>query len=114
MATIKLTKVNIGLSKNVITVKNAQGVTTQAEMVVDMEGNIIVPEGSTLISSATKISFSTLSGNLEDNQYATQPNGFHWVKLPGYKMYKIDPEFISKNILSQEGIDFIYTNSVAE
>jgi len=114
MATIKLTKVNIGPSRNVITLKDSQGVSSQAEMVVDMDGNIVIPQGSTLVSSATKISFSTLSKELSDKQYATQPNGFHWVKIPGYKMYKINPEYISKSILSQGGIDFIQTNSEAE
>jgi len=93
---------------------NSEGVSSQAEMVVDMDGNIVIPQGSTLVSSATKISFSTLSGELSDKEYATQVNGFHWVKIPNYKMYKINPGFISRNILSQAGIDFIQTNSVLE
>src|SRR3989304_407492 len=109
MPTIKLTKVNIGPSKNVVTLKDSQGVSSQAVMVVDMDGNIVVPEGSTIVSSATKISFSTLSGELSNNEYATQENGFHWVKLAGYTLIKINPEYISKNILSQAGVDFVHT-----
>ena len=114
MATIKLTKVNIGPSKNVVTLMDSQGVQSQAVMVVDMDGNIVIPEGSTFVSSATKISFSTLSGELSNKEYATQANGFHWVKLAGYTMIKIDPQYITNNFLSQAGIDFIYKNAGPE
>jgi len=110
MATIKLTKVNIGPNKIYSTFNIGGELVTQEVMVVPLDGEL----DPTFVGSATKISFATLSGNLEDNQYATQPNGFHWVKLPGYKMYKIDPGFINKNFLSQTGIDFIHTNSVLE
>ena len=111
---VKLTKVNIGPSKNIVTLKDSLGVSTQAVMVVDMDGNIVIPEGSTFVGAATKISFSTLSGELSDNEYATQANGFHWVKLPGYTMIKIDPGYISKNTLSQAGVDFVQKESGTE
>jgi hypothetical protein len=110
MATVKLTKVNIGPNKTYSTFNIDGELVTQEVMVVPLDEEL----NSTFVGSVTKISFVTPSGKLEDNQYATQPNGFHWVKLPSYEMYKIDPGFISKNILSQAGIDFIYTNSVLE
>ena len=110
MATIKLTKVNIGPNKTYVTSNIDGEFVTQEVMYVPLEEDL----SPTFVSSATKISFATVSGQLSDNEYATQANGFHWVKIPGYKMYKINPEFISKNILSQAGITFIQTNSVAE
>jgi|SRR3972149_10304484 len=114
MPTIKLTKVNIGPSKNVVTLKDSQGVSTQAVMVVDMDGNIVIPEGSTFVGAATKISFSTLSGELSDNEYATQENGFHWVKIKNYAMTKIAPEYIVGDVLSNEGINEIKKRSVTQ
>ena len=110
MATIKLTKVNIGPNKTYITSNIDGELVTQEVMYVPLEEDL----DSTFVGSATKITFATITGQLSDNEYATQANGFHWVKMPGYKMYKIDPEFISKNILSQAGITFIETQSVAE
>ena len=54
--------------------------------------------------SSIRIGFDTPTGELGDGQYATQENGFHWVKLEGYDMRKINPEYIKDNILLDEGL----------
>ena len=46
------------------------------------------------LSSSSRIGFDTPSGELDDGQYATQKNGFDWVKLAGYEMKKLMPEDI--------------------
>ncbi len=104
MATIKLTKVNIGPNKTFSTFNIDGELVTQEVMYVPLDEEL----GPTFVGAATKITFATVSGNLEDNQYATQPNGYHWVKIPGWTTCKIPPEFINKNILSQAGIDYIH------
>ena len=114
MPTIKLTKVNIGPFKNVATFKDGQGVLTSSEvMVVELDGTPTIPEGSTWIRTGRQITFSTPSGELSDKEYATQANGFHWVKIAGYRMYKIPPEYITNNTLSQAGIDYIKSQAEA-
>ena len=69
---------------------------------------------ATYVWSAAKIGFDTPTGELSDSQYATQVNGFHWVKIPGYAVIKINPEFIKNNILSPAGEADIIERSVAE
>ena len=64
--------------------------------------------------SSIRIGFDTLTGELGDGQYATQENGFHWVKLIGYDLIKILPEFIINDILSDEGIEKIKKDSSEE
>ena len=59
---------------------------------------------STYKMSSIRIGFDTPTGELGDGQYATQENGSHWVKLKGYTMIKILPEYIKDDILSNEGI----------
>src|SRR3972149_6823457 len=100
MATIKLIKVNIGPDKFYTTTKIDGELSTQEVMVYPLDD-------PTVVATCTKISFATPSGNLSDNEYATQANGHHWVKIQGYTTCKIPPEFINKNILSQTGIDYI-------
>ena len=104
MATIKLTKVGIGPFKYLSTFKVDGQLTTQEVAVVELNETNTDP---TWVSSSKCISFATPTGNLSDNQYATQANGHHWVKIPGYTTCKISPEFISKGTLSQAGIDYI-------
>ena len=55
------------------------------------------------VASSIRIGFDTPTGELSDGQYATQDNGFHWVKIEGYDMVKILPEYIKNDILSKEG-----------
>ncbi len=105
MATIKLTKVEIGQPRYIIYQDGVPSeVSAEVFMVVDMEGNTVYNYDTW----SKKIGFATLSKELADNQYATQPNGYHWVKIPGWTTCKIPPEFINKNILSQAGIDYIH------
>ena len=107
---IRLIKVDIAPSK-IYSTFNVDGVfTTQEIMVVPLDGEI----DQTWVRSATKITFATLTGKFSDNQYATQANGFHWVKIPNYEVIKINPEFIDKNRLSDVGIAEIEFNSVLE
>jgi len=57
----------------------------------------------TWLYSSTKVGFDTPTGELSDGQYATQVNGFHWVKIAGYDMVKILPEYIKSDVLSKDG-----------
>lgn len=102
--TIKLTKVNIGPFKYYSTFKVDGVVSAQEVAVVNLDETNSDP---TWVSSSKCISFATPSGNLSDNQYATQTNGYHWVKIPGYTLIKIFPEHIKNNTLSLAGIDYI-------
>jgi len=70
------------------------------------------PIGSEVISK--RIAFNTLTGKLTDGQYATQVNGFHWVKIPGYKVIKIDPGMVAKNKTTVAGLNKILLDSEAE
>ena len=110
MATIRLSSKSIGSDKTFTTFDIGGELVTQEVISIPLESEI----DSTFEGAVTKISFATPTGELSDNQYATQPNGFHWVKISGYKLIKIDPKFITKNVLSQEGITFIQTQSEAE
>ncbi len=104
MATIKLTKVEIGQPRYIV---QQDGVPTEVSaevfMVVDLEGKTVYNYDTW----SKKIGFATPSKELSNNQYATQVNGHYWVKIQGWTMCKIPPEYISKGILSQAGIDYI-------
>jgi hypothetical protein len=63
---------------------------------------------------STRIYFDTPSGELTNGLYATQANGYHWVKIAGYAITKLAPEFIVNNTISQAGIDEIKARSVVE
>ena len=96
MPTIKLTKVNIGPERYYA---------RQAGLLQEISKPA---EGTNPYEFwCQQISFDTPSGFLSDNQYATQANGFHWVKINKYEMIKIAPEFIVNDILSNAGIDEI-------
>lgn len=58
---------------------------------------------ATWLCSSIRIGFDTPSGNLGNEEFATQENGYHWVKLTGYRLLKIDPEYIVRKVLSTEG-----------
>lgn len=63
---------------------------------------------------SVNIAFDTPTGELTDGQYATQVNGCHWVKLPGYKVIKIDADMVSNNVITIDGINKILEDSEAE
>jgi hypothetical protein len=117
MATIKLTKVNIGSNRYYHVFKNnatgyvSEFQTTQASYNALAQYGASRPTkgGSTWVHSFSKIGFDTKTGNLSDNQYATQENGPHWVKIPDYKETKIPNQYIVNDILSEEGIALIQT-----
>src|SRR3990167_4622737 len=104
MATIKLTKVDIGPTRYIVYQNGVPSeVTAEAFMVVDIEGKVIYNYDNW----SKQIGFATPSKALSDKQYATQANGYHWVKIAGYSMIKVFPEHITNNILNQAGIDYI-------
>jgi len=80
--------------------------------------NPILPSepDATFIGATKHIGFGDLliPRILLDGEYATQINGYHWVKLSGYEMIKIAPEYISSSRLSNEGVALIQTESVAQ
>src|SRR4030042_1000225 len=104
MPTIKLTKVEIGPTRYIVYQEGVPSeVSAEVFMVVDMEGNTIY----NYENWSKQIGFATPSKELSDKQYATQANGYHWVKIPGYSTIKVLPEHITNNNLSQAGIDYI-------
>ena len=70
------------------------------------------PSGDAVYSR--NIAFDTPSGELSDGQYATQENGFHWVKIPGYKVIKIHPDMVAKGKTTVAGLNKILADSEAE
>ena len=104
MATIKLTKVDIGPTRYIVYEDGVPSeVSAEVFMVVDIDGKVIYNYSEW----SQQIGFATLSKDLSDKQYATQANGYHWVKIPGYAVIKIPPEHITNNTLNQAGIDYI-------
>src|SRR3989337_2580073 len=98
MATIKLTKVEIGPTRYIVYQDGVSSeVNSDVFMVVDIDGNTIYNYSKW----SQQIGFATPSKDLSDKQYATQANGYHWVKIPGYSMIKIPPEHITNNTLNQ-------------
>ena len=111
MATIKLTKINIVANKYFAKFNTAGHISVEEIAEKDYK-NIQVKDKAVWMGSSSKISFDTTTGELGDNEYATQLNGFHWVKIKEYEVIKIRPEFIIKNALSQKGIDEVKSKSV--
>ena len=122
---IKLSKVDIGPNRYWATFKRiSDGAEISIQVLENNIEGVVVSSNQDiqtllqnyeLIKHATKISFSTLSENLSDKEYATQENGFHWVKIPGYKVIKIKPEHIdSKGTLSSGGQAYIEACSEVE
>ncbi len=115
---MKLTRVNIGSNKYVNKFEMLDE--TFVEEITTKEAydnlSVITPTktDSVWLSSAIKISFDTPTGELSDGEYATQENGFHWIKILGYAVTKINPEFIKNNILSPAGEIDVEERSVAE
>ena len=113
MPTIKLTKVNIGANRYFNKYKNnATGYVVNVETTKEVYDAIVAlvepaPDkpGAAYVGSYTAIGFE--GGDLADNYYATQANGFHWVKINKYAMIKVFPEHITNNTLSNEGINYI-------
>ena len=107
---MKLTKVNIGTNRYVHKFKLSDGTIVTENTTKGSYDNLSikghprpVKVGATWFMSSIRIGFDTPTGGLSDNQYATQDNGFHWVKLVGHDMVKILPEYIKNSILSKEG-----------
>ena len=77
---------------------------------------VIIPEypDATFVGATKHIGFGSPSRSLADKEYATQVNGYHWVKIAGYVMIKIAPEYIVSNTLSNAGIALIQAESVAQ
>lgn len=72
MATIKLTKIEIGPTRYIVYQDGIPSeVTADVFMVVDLEGNIIYNYDTW----SKQIGFATPSKELSDNQYATQSIG---------------------------------------
>lgn len=108
MPTVKVTKVNITGSKYVAKYKDAQDDITYEDVIITgIEDIPTPPTGKTWEGTSRVIVFDTPSGTLTNNQYATQANGYHWVKLPKCSLIKIDPGYVINNILSQAGVDWI-------
>jgi len=57
------------------------------------------------------IAFDTPTGKLSDGQHATQENGFHWVKIAGYEVIKIDPSMVAKSKTTPAGLNKILLDS---
>ena len=102
---IALQKVNIAPSRYYSIV---DGVKTE---ITEKEYNSPIKEGEV---RSINIAFDTPTGELSDGQYASQGNGFHWVKIQGYKLIKIDPDMISKEKTTVAGLNKILEDSEAE
>ncbi len=104
---MKLTKVNIGSNKYVNKFEMLDETFVEEITTKEAYDNISVTAptktDAVWVSSAIKIAFDTPTGKLSDGEYATQENGFHWIKIKGYAVTKINPEFIKDDILSPEG-----------
>ena len=70
------------------------------------------PTGSVVYSK--RIAFDTPTGELSDGQRATQENGFHWVKISGYVVIKIDPDMVAKDKTTVAGLNKILLDSEAK
>ena len=107
---MKLTKVNIGTNRYVHKFKLSNGTVVTESTTKASYDNLSIKDssrpvkaGATWFMSSIRIGFDTPTGELSDNQYATQDNGFHWVKLVGHDVVKVLPEYIKNDILSKEG-----------
>ena len=105
---MKLKKVNIGANKYVHKFKLAdEKVITEFTTKVSYDNlkdqiKPTKPDAAGFMSSI-RIGFDTPSGDLSDGDYATQKNGYHWVKLAGYEVWKVMPEDVHNDNLSKAG-----------
>ena len=78
--------------------------------------DVVMPDypSAAYAGSVKKIGFDSPPRTLADGEYATQENNAHWVKLRGYALIKINPEFIVNDSLSNEGKAHIEMESVIE
>ena len=104
---MRLKEVSIGENRYIHKFKRANGTIVEVLALKDSYDNLAIVQPTlpdyTWISSSIRIGFGNTAGPLDDGKYATQVNGYHWVKLEGYKMKKISPEYIVKSVLSPEG-----------
>ena len=104
---MKLQKVNIGANRYVHKFKLADKTIVEETTTKTSYDNLTSTKptktDATWFMSSIRIGFDTPTGELSDGEYATQENGFHWVKIPGYDVEKVRPEYIKDNILSKEG-----------
>ena len=105
---MKLKKVAIGENRYVHKFELANGSIVEVMALKTSYDNLATIQPTqaqaTWKCSSIRIGFDTTSGNLSDGEYATQENGSHWVKIEGYDMVKISPEYIVRNNLSDEGL----------
>ena len=87
---------------------------TDYDALSSKETPLPVFSNATYLSSANEICFDTTSGYLSDKEYATQASGFHWVKITGYEMWKVYPEDIHNDNLSNAAVKIIKENAVPE
>ena len=115
---IRLTERNIGENKYIHKFMRPNGgiitVMTTASSYNDLVHTQPVYPDATWVMSSIRIGFDTPTGDLGNKEFATQANGYHWVKLRGYVMRKIPPEYIVGVTLSPEGAALIETEGNAE
>lgn len=104
---MKLKKVDIGANRYVHKFKLADKTIVTEIATKETYDNLATTKptktDATWAMSSIRIGFDTPTGELSDGEYATQENGFHWVKIAGYDMEKVLPEYIKNDILSKEG-----------
>jgi len=113
MAIIKLTKVDIVADKYFAKF-DTDGSISKEEIDSTSFDSVQSKVDAVWLSSARKISFDTPTGQLRDGEYATQLNGFHWVKITGYAVIKVRPGVVTNNALQQKGIEEVKLKSVEE
>ena len=118
---VKLTKVEIGDFRYSYKFRLGNGnivevMTIAANFDALLGRDVVVPEypDATFVGATKHISFDSPPRSLADKEYATQTNGYHWVKIEGYAMIKIAPEYIVSNSLSNAGVTLIQDESVAQ
>ena len=109
---MRLKKVSIGADRYIHKFKRANGTIVEVLALKSSYDNLAIVQPTlpdlTWISSSIRIGFDTPTGLLSDGEYATQENGFHWVKLADRDMTRILPEYIAANKLSDEGVAKVY------
>ena len=113
---MKLIKINIGANIYINKFELVDKTIVTEVTTEEIYESLLAPTKTDAIwkQSSIRIGFDTPTGKLTDSQYATQENGFHWVKIPGYAVTKINPEFIKDDILTPEGEIDVKERSVAE
>ena len=105
---MRVKKVSIGADRYIHKFKRDNGTIVEVLALQSSYDNLAIVQPTlpdlTWISSSIRIGFDTTNRTLSDGEYATQDNGFHWVKIADCDMVKILPEYISANKLSDEGV----------